>query len=154
MNGMGKRGVVLLAKAIAWGLLGLRVQHWERLPPAGPAILVANHNSHLDALVLMALYPLSMATQLRPVANERYFLRQNRYLAWLARHVLDIIPVTCATASGNGSDRGHYRTFLEQCDAALAQDQILILFPEGSRGLPEHLSSFHSGIAHLARKVR
>jgi 1-acyl-sn-glycerol-3-phosphate acyltransferase len=151
MKGIWKRLVVLLAKAIAWGILGLRVQHRTRLPIAGPAILVANHNSHLDALVLMALYPMSMAHHLRPVANEQYFLRQNRYLAWFARQVLDIIPVTCSGASPD-TNNGNYRTFLHQCDVALARRQILILFPEGSRGEPEHLSPFHSGIAHLAKR--
>ncbi|MDB9524861.1 lysophospholipid acyltransferase family protein [Oscillatoria sp. CS-180] len=148
-----KIGLVLMAKAIAWLLLGLQVSHQERLPARGPAILVANHNSHLDALVLMALYPLSMATQLRPVANEHYFLKQNRYLAWFARQVLDIIPVTCEFSIKSASSKRHnHRAFLQHCDEALTQHQILILFPEGSRGEPEHLRQFHSGIAHIAKR--
>ncbi len=152
MNRGLKMGFMLVAKAIAWLVLGLRVQQRERLPLTGPAILVANHNSHLDALVLMALYPLAMAGQLRPVASEQYFLQQNRWLAWFARHVLEIIPVAGAAPSPDApQDCCTHRTFLKHCAEALAQAQILILFPEGSRGEPEHLSQFHSGIAHLAK---
>ncbi|MEM6520934.1 MAG: lysophospholipid acyltransferase family protein [Cyanobacteria bacterium P01_D01_bin.71] len=150
MNRLLKMGVALLTKVIAWLLLGLTVRDREQLPAQGPAILVANHNSHLDALALIALYPLAMAPQLRPVANEHYFLGQNRYLAWFARHVLDIIPVACQPTPKD-SDRP-YRTFLQQCDAALARRQILILFPEGSRGRAGQLSPFHSGVAHLAKR--
>lgn len=64
----------------------------ERLPKAGPAILIANHNSHLDTLVLGALLPFRALPLLSPVASDRYFLR-NRCLAWFATHVVGILPV-------------------------------------------------------------
>lgn len=151
VNSVLKMGAILAAKAISGLVLGLRVRHRERLPTTGPAILVANHNSHLDALVLMALYPLAMAPSLRPVASEQYFLQQNRCLTWFARHVLDIIPIATSNAHEACQDRANRRYFLKHCAEALAQQQILILFPEGTRGQPECLSSFHGGIAHLAR---
>jgi len=152
MNCLLKMALMLGMKAIAWLLLGLQVRHPERLPTHGPAILVANHNSHLDALVLMALYPLNMAPRLRPVANEQYFLQQHPALAWFARRVLNIIPVACQSQLRDSREIADYRAFLHRCDAALTQHQILILFPEGSRGQPESLSEFHSGIAHLAKR--
>jgi 1-acyl-sn-glycerol-3-phosphate acyltransferase len=70
MNPWLKTGFVFLAKVVSFLILGLCIFHQERLPLKGPAILVANHNSHLDTFALMSLFPLSMATQLRPVANE------------------------------------------------------------------------------------
>jgi 1-acyl-sn-glycerol-3-phosphate acyltransferase len=140
-------------------LIGVHIRHRERLPDSGPAILVANHNSHLDTLVLMSLFPLSRLHQVRPVADEQYFLHQNPWLAWFSRYVLDIIPVAREPKPEDGQgDRspeqtlcGH-RAFLKHCDAALQQNQILILYPEGSRGEPERLTQFNSGVAHLSKQ--
>ena len=71
-----------LLRPFVLGYLGLNLYHRDRLPRAGPAIVVANHNSHLDTLVLMALFPVAMQNKLRPVAASDYFLR-SRWLQWL-----------------------------------------------------------------------
>jgi 1-acyl-sn-glycerol-3-phosphate acyltransferase len=133
----------LIVRVVVLLVIGLRIRDKERLPRSGPAIIVANHNSHLDTLVLMSLFPLRMLDQLRPVAAEDYFLNQNPWLAWLALDMIGIIPVT----RGVGCDR----QFLKHCATALQNQQILILYPEGSRGEPECLTEFKSGIAHLAK---
>lgn len=127
-------------------IVGLCVCHKERLPRSGPAILVANHNSHLDTLVLMSLLPWSMLPQIRPLADAQYFLQQNRWLAWFSRHILNIIAVP------RQGDCAAYRHFLTQCTEALRQNNILILYPEGTRGEPECLTTFKSGITHLVKQ--
>jgi 1-acyl-sn-glycerol-3-phosphate acyltransferase len=153
MNPILKTAFVMLAKVVSFLILGLCIYNPNRLPLQGPAILVANHNSHLDTFALMSLFPLSMATQLRPVANADYFLHRNPLLAWFSRWVLDIIPVACESKAGETQqDICCHRDFFTHCAQALDQRQILILYPEGSRGQPESFGEFKSGIAHLAKR--
>jgi len=94
--------------------------------------------------VLMTLFPQRLLRWLRPVAATDYFLRR-RDLAWFALNIIGIIPLARIVHAGHGDP-------LAGCDAALRDDAILILFPEGSRGEPERLGAFKSGIAHLARR--
>ena len=83
---------LLLVKPLVFLLLGVNLRRTELLPQTGPAIIVANHNSHLDTMVLMALYPLKMIRRLRPVAAMDYFMR-NPLLAWFATRIIGIIPL-------------------------------------------------------------
>ena len=83
---------LLIVKPFLLLAVGVNVRRRDRLPAAGPALIVANHNSHLDALVLMAMLPVWLLSRARPVASAEYFL-SNRWRAWFATRVIGIIPV-------------------------------------------------------------
>lgn len=140
------RWIFTLCVAYPVVLVWLGVSVWQRkqLPLKGPAIVVANHNSHLDILTLFTLFPLSTLSLVHPVAAADYFLR-NRAIAWFAIKVIGIIPVTRGGAA-KGSDP------LAGCIEALSNNKIVILFPEGTRGEPEKFSEFKSGLWYLSRQ--
>ncbi|PVZ83322.1 1-acyl-sn-glycerol-3-phosphate acyltransferase [Serratia sp. S1B] len=128
---------------VIWLWLGLRVKHSERLPKQGPAIIVANHNSHMDVFTLLSLFSIHQQHYVHPVAAADYFLR-NRWLAWFTLNILNIIPV---------SRQGGETNPLALCEQALRDNKILILFPEGTRGEPGKLAPLKSGLWHLSQNL-
>ncbi|RNL85301.1 lysophospholipid acyltransferase family protein [Halostreptopolyspora alba] len=133
---------VLVVRPVIMVILGLNVRHREKLPHQGPAVLTANHNSHLDALVLITLMPLRLLHRIRPVAAEDYFL-SNKALAWFSTRIIGILPIPRRRTTGVDDP-------MTACGEALERGDILIFFPEGSRGEPEKMTEFRGGIGKLA----
>jgi 1-acyl-sn-glycerol-3-phosphate acyltransferase len=136
---------LLIVKPFLLLAVGVNVRNRSRLPRGGPALIVANHNSHLDALVLVAMLPLRLLSRARPAASAAYFLR-GRWRAWFARNVIGIIPVE------TGGGRSHAEVLGEVRDV-LAAGNIVIFFPEGTRGEPECLGKLKTGIVWLAQEL-
>ncbi|EFN9662960.1 1-acyl-sn-glycerol-3-phosphate acyltransferase [Escherichia coli] len=133
-----------IAYPVIWIWLGVRVSGRKKLPVEGPAIIVANHNSHLDVLTLFTLFPLSTLANVQPVAAADYFLR-NKVVGWFALKVIGIIPVYRGSQQINP---------LQACVDALAAKKIVIIFPEGTRGEPGKFSGIKSGIWHLSQQCQ
>jgi len=123
---------------------GVHVVGKEKLPLKGPYIIAANHNSHLDTMVLMSIFPLSKINQVKPVAAADYFMK-NKYFAWFSQNVIGIIPLKRRPTKAEGHP-------LLGVTKALKKGDIVIVFPEGSRGVPEEMGTFKTGIAHLAKE--
>jgi 1-acyl-sn-glycerol-3-phosphate acyltransferase len=90
-------------------------------------------------MVLMSLLP-----RVRPVAAMDYFFR-NRLLAWFATRIIGILPIKRQRTTPD-------EDLLAPVAQSLARGDILIFFPEGSRGEPERLTEFKSGLARLAER--
>ncbi|WP_161880473.1 lysophospholipid acyltransferase family protein [Deinococcus alpinitundrae] len=124
---------------------GLGMRHRERLPQTGPAIVVANHNSHLDTLLLLSLFRLSTLGRVRPAAAADYFGKAG-VVRWVTQHLIGAILIERHHEGGRRADP------LAPLSAALERGEIVLLFPEGTRGQPEVREAFKTGLAHLARR--
>ena len=134
----------LIVKPIVFIVLGLNIRGRDNLPINGPSVIVANHNSHLDAMVLMSLYPLSKIHKVRPVAAADYFIENSILMAWFSEKCIGIIPM-------DRSGETAKEELFNGCCEALDKDEILILFPEGSRGKPEKISELKKGVYYLIK---
>lgn len=121
-------------------ILGLRIVGKDKMPRCGPALIVANHNSHLDTIVLMCLMGLTRLHLVRPVAAADYFL-QTPIIKWFSQNIIGIIPISRERKEGEDP--------LEPVYTALNEGKIVLFFPEGSRGEPEKMAHFKKGITHL-----
>jgi 1-acyl-sn-glycerol-3-phosphate acyltransferase len=135
--------LTLIAKPIARFMTGADVIGVEHLPRTGPAIIAANHNSHVDTLLLLTMFPVRLLPLLRPAAAADYFLK-GPLISWFSRRIIGIVPVERAKA-GSGAD------VLGPTRQALAEGAIVILFPEGTRGdASDEMGALKSGVARLA----
>lgn len=128
-------------KPLVLFLLGLNIRGRYHIPAKGPAILAANHNSHLDTLVLMSLFPIADIHRVRPVAAADYFFK-NRWITWFSTRCIGIISL-----KREGFQRPD--DLFADCHEALDNGNYLIIFPEGSRGKPEQLSRLKKGLYYL-----
>lgn len=122
---------------------GVRYRHRRRLP-RGPCLVVANHNSHLDALVLMSLFPLRRLPHVHPVAASDYWgVHPIRRFA--ALFLMNGVSID-RTVTGSADP-------LAPLVRALREGETLILFPEGSRGEAGVVGPFRAGIGKIAQQV-
>ena len=91
------------------------------------------------------LHPMRRLGLLRPVAAADYFFR-SRWLGWFAVNIIGIIPIWRGTGTSGDGDP------LAEVGTALDRGEIVILFPEGSRGEPEELQALKSGLSYLVEQ--
>lgn len=134
----------LFVKPIVLLIIGVHVKNRENLVKKGPCIIAANHNSHLDTMVLMSLFSLKNIETVQPVAAADYFLK-TPLMKWISLKLIGIVPIYRKVTHSKGHP-------LQNVKNALNKGHTVIIFPEGSRGNPEELQKFKNGLAHLAKE--
>jgi 1-acyl-sn-glycerol-3-phosphate acyltransferase len=124
------------AWVLVGGGLGLFRVRWlgrERLPLHGPAVIVANHPTLIDVVLLVALLPQADCVVKRAAWR-------NPFLRWAV-----------AGAGYIPSDEGD--GLIDSCVSRLREGRCLVLFPEGTRSPAGRLGPFRRGAARVALRA-
>ena len=116
----------------------VRVEGRAHIPPHGPAVLAANHQSFCDSLFL----PLVVPRKITYLAKAEYF--DSRKTAWFFRGVGQI-PIR--RGGGKESERA-----LETAKDELAAGRLIAVYPEGTRSLDRLVHRGRTGVARLSRE--
>ena len=134
-----------LMRFLSWLLVRtlyrLRVRGVEaHVPDEGPALIVCNHVSYMDALILAASIP-------RPVRFVMYWTIFNTpVMSWIYR-TAKAIPI----ASAKEDPQLMQRAF-DEVDAALAEGEIVCIFPEGRLTKEGEIAPFKSGVERILQR--
>lgn len=115
--------------------LGLRVKGKEQLPYVGGKIIVANHTSNFDPVLL----GFAIRRELYFLAKEELY-GYRKWFSWLIG-VWNAIPV-----KRDAIEPGLFKT----CNGLLKKNKTLIMFPEGTRNTSNTLLPFKRGLGLLA----
>ncbi|MBK7050288.1 MAG: 1-acyl-sn-glycerol-3-phosphate acyltransferase [Rhodoferax sp.] len=117
---------------------------WYGCPPkAEQRIYFANHQSHVDLVMIWAALPKELRAHTRAIAAKDYWTK-TPFKKWLTSAVFNVIYVS--------RDRSSDEDPLEPLFEALDHGDSIILFPEGTRGNAEEPQAFKAGLYNLARK--
>ena len=130
-----------LLRFVAWVASRLvyrfKVQGDEHIPTQGAALLVCNHVSFVDAVLLMAASP----RPIRFLMDHRIF--KVPLLGWLFK-LAKAIPI-----APQKEDAQAYEAAFEAAVAVLRDDELLAIFPEGGITRDGRLQPFKGGVLKI-----
>jgi len=133
-----------LLRFMAWVLVHtvyrVRLVHAERIPSEGAAVLVCNHVSYVDAIVIMAESP----RPIRFVMDHQIF--RSPFFGWVFRHA-KAIPIAPAH-----EDPAALATAYDACAAALAEGDLVCIFPEGKLTRTGEMNPFRRGVTEILKR--
>lgn len=111
------------------------------VPDAGPAVIVCNHVSYMDALILAASIP----RPVRFVMDHRIF--GIPLMHWIFR-TAKAIPI-----AGAREDPALMQRAFDTIDAALAEGELVCIFPEGTLTRDGEIAPFKSGVEKILARA-
>lgn len=143
----------MLAKFTSFILLGIvrlltgAQARWYGCPPkAEQRIYFANHQSHIDLILIWAALPTELRSITRPIAAKDYWAGSG-FKKWLTSAVFNAIYIDrTRTKDADGIEQDP----LEPLVDALKSGDSIILFPEGTRGFAPEPQPFKAGLFNLA----
>lgn len=120
-------------------VIGIKFRYNEELNFETPKIIVANHNSHVDAIAILCSLKMKDLRKVHPVVARDYFYK-NKVMKTLAKTFLNSVAV---------SRSKEFQNPLENCEMLLANGHSLIVFPEGTRGNAGEIQEFKHGVSVL-----
>ncbi len=127
------RGVLRLTERV-------EVSGREHLPQAAPFVMVANHASHLDVIVLATALPLRLRNRVLPLAAGDTFF-ETPVVAVFAAEMMNALPMWRKHCGRHAIENLRERLVQEPC--------AYILFPEGTRSRDGKMASFKHGIGMI-----
>lgn len=131
-----------LSWVLVRSLYRLRVRGVEQhVPDEGAAVIVCNHVSYMDALMLAASIP-------RPVRFVMYYkIFQIPVMSWIFR-TAKAIPI-----AGAKEDPALMQRAFDEIDAALAEGELVGIFPEGALSKDGEIAPFKSGVERILERA-
>ena len=130
-------------RLLVWLLLHTiyRIDHsgLEKIPEEGPALLICNHVSYVDALVLAGCIR-------RPIRFVTYYRLFDIPLLSFVFKTAGAIPI-----AGAHENRDMMEQAFKRVDDALAEGELVCIFPEGKITENGELNEFKSGILRIHR---
>jgi long-chain acyl-CoA synthetase len=148
--------ILPLARVFAW----LRVEGVERLETIdGPVMFAANHQSHMDAPVILAALPARWRYRLATAMAKEFFKahfypEQFTRTEWFTNSLNYYLSTLFFNAFPLPQREAGARQTLRYIGDVLADGFSVLIFPEGERSKTGEIGRFRPGIGMIASRLR
>ncbi len=131
------RGMQFWCKVPVYAMVHIKKQiiHAENEDFSKPAVIISNHQSHIDLLLLLMLHPKLIVLTTKWVWNNPIYALVIRYL--------DYYPVMEG-----------YGDLTDKLKSKMDAGYSIIVFPEGSRSADSSITRFHKGAFLMAHQLK